>query len=171
MIMMSPNIKKQNGIALVVSLIMLLLMTLLAVSSMRTTILEEKMAGNFKDRNSAFQASESALRAGENYLRTTMVLPTFDGSTAGLYQPTTLGTISRWDQVNWSNAGEVVAYVGLPGVATQPNYIIEELQPIAELGGSLEVGAALENRFYRVTAQGVGATANAVVQLQSTYKR
>jgi len=168
--MIDRNIKKQNGIALVVSLIMLLLMTLLAVSSMKSTVLEEKMAGNYKDRITAFQAGEAALRAGENYLRTTMVLPIFDGTTAGLYQPTTAGD-ARWELVNWANIGEVAAYIGLSEVAVQPNYIIEELQPVAEPGGSLEAGTALENRFYRVTGQAVGGTETALVILQSTYKR
>lgn len=166
------RIKKQNGLALIVSLIMLLLMTLLAVSSMRTTILEEKMAGNYKDRNTAFQAAEAGIRAGEGYLRTTMVLPTFDGSTAGLYQPATPPNMAVWQTVDWTDiVNEVVAYVGLSEVAEQPNYIIEELQPVAEPGGTLEVGTALENRFYRVTSQAVGGTETAVVMLQSTYKR
>ena len=156
--------------ALIVSLIMLLLMTLLTVSSMRTTILEEKIAGNYKDRNTAFQASEAGLRAGENYLRTTMVLPVFDGSTIGLYQPTSTGA-ARWDIIAWSSASEAMAYTGLSDVASQPKYIIEELQPIADAGGSLEVGTALENRFYRVTSQAVGGTETASVRLQSTYKR
>jgi len=164
------NSQTQNGMALVVSLIMLLLMTLLTISSMRTTILEEKIAGNYKDRNTAFQASEAGLRAGENYLRTTLVLPIFDGSTIGLYQPTTSGA-ARWEIVDWTDASEAVAYVGLADVADQPNYIIEELQPVSESGGSLEVGTALENRFYRITSQAVGGTATAVVMLQSTYKR
>jgi len=168
--MIKINRQSQHGMALIVSLIMLLLMTLLSISSMRTTILEEKIAGNYKDRNTAFQAAEAGLRAGENYLRTTMVLPIFNGSTIGLYQPTTSGD-ARWETVDLTNASEAVPYNGLAGVAATPNYIIEELQPVTESGGSIEVGTALENRFYRVTSHAVGGTATAVVMLQSTYKR
>jgi type IV pilus assembly protein PilX len=165
------TMKKQRGIALVVSLIMLLLMTLLSVSSMKSTLLEEKMAGNYKSRNTAFQSAEAGLRAGETYLATTTILPLFNGTTAGLYQPTLSGN-SRWNSVDWANAAEVVAYVGtLSDVAANPNYIIEELEPVAEGGGSLEVGTALENRFYRITTEAVGNTDNAVVMLQGTYKR
>ncbi|HEC59907.1 MAG TPA: hypothetical protein ENI24_10115, partial [Methylophaga sp.] len=85
--MAKHHLVKQQGVVLVISLIMLLIMTILAISSMSTTILEEKMSGNFKDRNMAFQAAEAGLRAGESYLRTTPVLPVFDGS-GGLYLPT-----------------------------------------------------------------------------------
>jgi type IV pilus assembly protein PilX len=163
--------KSQKGIVLVVSLIMLLLLTLLGVSGMKSTILEEKMAGNYKDKNMAFQSAEAALRAGETYLRTTVTLPLFDGATTGLYQPTTTGA-SRWDTVTWSDAGQVIAYAGtLSDVADAPNYIIEELAPVPSSGGSKEAGTVQEHKYYRITAQAVGGTVTAVVRLQSTYKR
>ena len=163
----------QQGIALVVSLIMLLLMTLLAITSMNTTVLEEKMAGNYKDRNMAFQAAEAGVRAGENYLRTTTVLPVFDGSTAGLYQPTLTGA-SRWDDsiTDWSVSANVKEYTGtLAGLSSKPKYIIEELQAIPDSGGSVEAGVTTENRYYRITSRAVGGTDSALVMLQTTYKR
>ncbi|MFT7413442.1 MAG: type IV pilus assembly protein PilX [Methylophagaceae bacterium] len=163
---------KQQGVALVISLIMLLLMTLLAISSMNTTILEEKMAGNYKDRNMAFQAAEAGVRAGETYLRTTPVLPVFDGTTLGLYKPTVSGS-SQWERVVWTKtSNEVREYLNsLSNVAAKPLYIIEELLPVNDTGGSLEAGVALENRYYRITSQAVGGTDTAVVMLQTTYKR
>ncbi len=165
------TMRRQKGIALVISLVMLLLMTILSVSSMKSTILEEKMAGNYKNRNTAFQAGESGLRAGEFYLANTVVLPLFDGSSAGLYQPTTTGN-SRWNSVDWTSGTEVITYVGsLSNVAANPKYIIEELEPVDEGGGSLEVGTALENRYYRITSRAVGNTDTSIVMLQSTYKR
>mgnify|MGYP003385910985 FL=1 len=164
----------QQGVALVVSLVMLLVMSLLAVSSMNTTVLEEKMAGNYKDRNMAFQAAEAGLRAGETFLRTTPVLPLFDGTIAGLYQPTSSG-LPRWNEgvVTWSAAGEVKTYPAstLSDISSPPVYIIEELAPIKDAGGSLEAGVALERRYYRITSRAVGGTDTAVVMLQSTYKR
>jgi len=150
-------------------MIMLLLLTLLAVSSMNTTIMEEKISGNYKDKNTAFQSAEAALRAGEGYLRNTAILPVFDG-TNGLYQPTTSGG-SRWSVIDWSDGNKVVSYVGLGGVVEQPSYIIEELLPVIDPDDSLEVGVALENKFYRVTASAVGGTSTAVIMLQSVFKR
>ena len=39
----------QNGVALIVSLIILLILSILGVQSLQTSTLEEKMAGNFRD--------------------------------------------------------------------------------------------------------------------------
>jgi type IV pilus assembly protein PilX len=160
----------QRGAVLVVGLVILLVMTLIGVTAMRATGLEEKMAGNMRDRNLAFQAAESGLRAGEAFL-TIAVLPLFDG-TNGLYQPTSVPP-ERWDAINWNASANVKSYtVGtLSSVASQPAYIIEELPPVPGTTGSLEAGVAEQQQFYRVTARGVGGTANAVVMLQSVFKR
>jgi len=160
---------KQKGVVLIVSMIMLLLLTLLAISSMNTTIMEEKITSNYKDKNTAFQAAEAALRDGETYLRDTTPLPIFTGEN-GLYQPTNTGA-PRWNLVAWSVAAQRRSYAGLAGVAEQPNYIIEELLPILNPNGTAEVGVELENQFYRVTTQAVGASETALVMLQSVYKR
>jgi type IV pilus assembly protein PilX len=166
--------KRQKGAALIITLLILLVMTLIGISGMQTTVLEEKMAGNFKDRNMSLQAAESALRSAEDYLNTTAILPTFDGSTHGLYQPSTV-EVPRWDDsvINWSDTtNDVIAYAGaLSNISAAPAYIIEEMQPVSEAGSSLEVGVAMENRYYRVTTRAVGGTNTAVVMLQSTYKR
>ena len=65
-----PNSKsdKQAGSALIVSLVILLLLTLIGVTAMSTTSLEERMAGNNRDENIAFQAAETAARDGENWI-------------------------------------------------------------------------------------------------------
>ncbi|HAI96083.1 MAG: pilus assembly protein PilX [Cycloclasticus sp.] len=168
------NTAKQQGAALFVSLIMLLLMTLIGVTGMQSTILEEKMAGNFKDRSMSLQAGESALRFAENYLKTTVVLPSFTGTTLGHYLPTSSGA-PRWDAsvTNWSDTtNDVIAYNGsLTDISSPPVYIIEEMPPIPESGGSLETGVALESNYYRISVQSVGGTDTAVTLLQSIYKR
>ena len=58
--------KSQKGAVLIVSLIILLLLTMLGINSMRSTLLQEKMAGNSNDYNRAMQAAETALREGES---------------------------------------------------------------------------------------------------------
>ena len=57
--------KQQTGSALIVSLSILLILTILGVSAMRTASLEERMAGNSRDSQMAFEAAEAALRAAE----------------------------------------------------------------------------------------------------------
>ncbi|MEN9425556.1 MAG: hypothetical protein RL122_2939, partial [Pseudomonadota bacterium] len=60
------TITRQRGATLIFSLVMLLVMTTLALSSVRGIGLQERMASNLYDRDLAFHAAESALRAGEN---------------------------------------------------------------------------------------------------------
>lgn len=60
--------KHQAGSALIIGLTVLLLMFILGTAGMRTTIMEEKMAGNVRDSNIAFQAAELGLQDGEQDL-------------------------------------------------------------------------------------------------------
>jgi type IV pilus assembly protein PilX len=53
---------------LVISLVLLLSLTLLGLAAMQNTSLEERMAGNMRAENIAFQAAEAGLRAGEAWL-------------------------------------------------------------------------------------------------------
>jgi len=55
------NIKNQNGAVLITALIMLVILTMLGLSSMTTTIMEERMAANSQEINRAFQAASSGL--------------------------------------------------------------------------------------------------------------
>lgn len=163
--------KRQRGAVLMTTLLLLLVMTLLGFSGMRTTILEEKMAGNFRDANLAFQSSESGLRAAEAFIDAN---PTanYNNVAAGLYQPTNADP-PRWEQVNWDNADEILAYptVLSTELADPPDGIIEELEIVLEVGDSQEAGMASESQYYRVTADAVGGSENAKVRLQTTYKR
>jgi len=61
----------QQGAVLIVSLILLLILTLVGVSGMKMTSLEERMSGNYKDHEMAFQAAEAALVEAENFLENT----------------------------------------------------------------------------------------------------
>lgn len=54
--------KQQTGSVLIISLVLLLIMTLLGISSIQMTILDEKMAANFQDKQKSLQAAESAIR-------------------------------------------------------------------------------------------------------------
>ena len=82
--------RKQQGAVLIVSLLMLLVMTLIGITAMNNTVLEEKMAGNTRQRQLAFQAAEAALRSAENWLFTNITnVPQFEaafnGAPAELY--------------------------------------------------------------------------------------
>lgn len=56
---------KEQGAALIVALIMLVIMALLGVAAMQNTTMEERMAGNVRQQYRAFQAAEAGLRWAE----------------------------------------------------------------------------------------------------------
>ena len=77
---LQPRIKRQKGAALVVGLVLMMVLTLLAVSTMRTATLELLMAGNAQYKEKAFQLAETGLRDAVNQLNQgTLSLGTTDG--------------------------------------------------------------------------------------------
>ncbi len=71
--MMKSNVQKtplvkQQGAALAVGLILLLIITLMGYTGMKGTILQEKMAAGLHNRTLASGGANSALRAGEDFL-------------------------------------------------------------------------------------------------------
>lgn len=59
---------QQRGAALIVSLIVLLVLTLIGVAGMNTSVMQERMAVNSQNSNRAFQAAESTVSALTNQL-------------------------------------------------------------------------------------------------------
>jgi len=58
--------KQQQGAVLMISLILLLVMTVLGLSTMNTSVMQEKMAANSQNINTTFQAAESAVTSVTN---------------------------------------------------------------------------------------------------------
>jgi type IV pilus assembly protein PilX len=56
------RMNKQKGAALVVGLVLMMVLTILAISTMRTATLELLMAGNAQYKERAFQLAETGLR-------------------------------------------------------------------------------------------------------------
>ncbi len=53
----------QRGIALVMALVMLMILTILGLTAMSTSSLEEKMSGNIQESTRAFEAAESGINS------------------------------------------------------------------------------------------------------------
>lgn len=159
----------QRGAVLIVGLLILLVMTLIGVTAMQTSTLEERMAGNLRDINLAFQASEAALRQGENELAdsATYVAMKFDG-TDGTYPE----GIDPLDKTKYAKTFAGTNF-SLQGLAQQPIYYIEEFPPVKLPRSSVVSGFEPPPTitYYRVTGRGVGATDTAVATVQSTYLR
>ena len=166
----------QRGAVLIVALVLLLVLTVLGTASIRDTTMEERMAGNFRDRSAALEAAESALRTGEAGVSNTTVFATmaFDG-TGGTHEVTQAST--SVDPGTASNYGltvpsSVLTYSGKLLVDQVPQYYVEKLPAIAMPGSNLAIGTQNQPpkvHHYRVTAKGYGISPNTEVVLQSTY--
>ena len=176
------SVRLERGSALVVALVFLLAMTLIGVTAMQGTTQEERMAGNMRSRNLAFQAGESALRDGEGWLRPQPTQPVSTGTPPCgnqqqcVYQKNTLPDLVGLSQnMAWwvTNARQYgsTSVVEIGNVATDPYSVIEEH---AFLRDELGVGfksAPTGRDIYRVTARGTGATDDAIVMLRTTYAK
>jgi type IV pilus assembly protein PilX len=176
----APN--RQGGFVLILGMVFLVVLTLIGISNMRTSMMEERMTGGFNDRtNLAFESAELALREAEQYLDGVAVGP-FDSSKPGLHEVKPNGDdYSFWKgsscsttSFNWS-AGAcsyVTSTKQLPYTAAAPRYVIEHYADALVTGGSASIGKAKEYvKVYRITARGVGGQASTAVILQTTYKR
>ncbi|HIG65420.1 MAG TPA: pilus assembly protein PilX [Methyloprofundus sp.] len=174
------NKKRQQGVVLAISLIMLLLLTLIGITGMQVTGLEEKMAGNYRDQSLAFQSAESALRAGEKRIEQLRnngagSIQSFCNGTAGLfYRQGVTGctgcvtpacpTPKANNLATWTDNNTSVEYAtGSTLVASQPRYFISYTSQITDVD--------LKGRKYvfMVTARGTGGQDSSEVVLRSYY--
>jgi type IV pilus assembly protein PilX len=168
----------QQGAILVVSLLLLLVMTLLGLAAVQVTRLEERMAGNMRDVNIAFQSAESGLRDAENRLRLMVARPpicaTAPCAVPAVWERDSLPENLRNQTGAWwtTNAQEygVAGTHEIQQAAVDPRVLIEDAGFVAD---SLTVGhGPPEGRnFYRITAHSTGATDTAQAVLESTYTR
>ncbi len=170
---------RQRGVSLVIVLVFLIMMSLLGVTAMRTAGIEEKMSGNERDRQLAFEAAEAALRDAEIDVQdnVTSAAPFDSACTGGLCLPANGGAAVA-ATTNWAGAvprpyGSRTGANALQFVARQPRYIIELLPNMtAPSGESLNVMAsARAGTPFRITATGWGRRLSTQVQLQVVYVR
>ena len=147
----------QRGSALIVALVFLLAMTLIGTTAMQGTTQQERMAGNYWDRNLAFQAAEAALSVGGRDVgsRSASNLPSIDTS------PTQV-----WNQdSDWWETNSIPERRDDPEDMDSPpryRYIVQNLGP--SLGGGVEFAAAT-SFICRVVARATGGSDNALVIL------
>ena len=167
-----PAQRRQQGAVLAVTLVILLVVTLLTVSNMQTSILEEKMAGNNSDRNVAFQAAESGLREAEVFLEDIVSLGDFQGQ-AGLFGRTddepTFYTTDTWSDSTY----HVVAETDL-GSYERPRYFIKNMTTVQGTTGALNMSGYGDNKgtgdvtIFRVTVRATGTSAESAEVILGT---
>ncbi len=175
---------KQQGAALLVALIMLLISTLIGLASIRGTTLNEKMSSNMYDRSLSYQAAESALRAAEASLENDQTQGVDCTDINELCPPMPANTFDTVDTTGWTDVGNTYLVNDLL-LDSSPQYYIEKM---GEVGGTdeLDLGSSANCSNYagcdqtpptaaqfRITARsGVPADdGRSVVALQITVKQ
>lgn len=186
---------RQRGVALVVSLLLLIVVALVGMATVRGTIMQQKMASNVYDREQAFQAAEAGLRVATALLPSSPGLVARNCQAAGvtcLANPFTdanlpanvIHTVTADSSTGGGGSGTTFSASAV--AAMQPQFVIENMgnftDPNTNLGfgdtaNSLNYGvqgASSTAIFYRVTARS-GDPAQvgdrAVVTLQATIKQ
>ena len=168
--------KKQAGAALVVSLFILLVMTLIGVSSMQTTTMEEKMASNTREHQQAFEAAESALRAAEAHIEDDVTVTAgFDTTGSDGHYDNSVQDL--WRTLGWDNTDSLAdsSYTSTYGSAPAPRYIIEHYGSATtaidkfNLGGYGTGAGGGDVELFRITARGTGANNQSPVFIQTYY--
>lgn len=168
-----PN-QSQRGMALIVTLVLMLIMTIVATASMQITTMQERIAGNTRDAVTAFQAAEAAVRKAEDVLEGASV-GAFTGSNGRYEICSATDTRTSCQKPAWSDrasSGWVTVSDSIAYVAKQPEFIIERYTSITDPSASLDADTPQSTyEFYRVTARGYGISDKSIAVLQSTYRR
>jgi type IV pilus assembly protein PilX len=191
---------KQTGAVLIIALIMLVVLTLLGLSAMQTSTVEEIMAGNLKDCNQGFQAAESAISDAANWLETRNTRPKADlAASDNIYSS---DAFTRDDSVkpaspdfSWSDhaiqygkldaSATIVKRIGTcdPGnppedthamhdLSSLPCLVIEEHDFVPDNGDPDNRAKGIGSYYYRITTIGYGSTDKSQSRLEATlYKR
>jgi type IV pilus assembly protein PilX len=164
----------QRGAALITSLVILLVLTVLGISAMKSSNLQENIVGNLRDHDLAFQAAETGLRAAEGSLDAIVTIPVPDDSgTNGVYSRNyfynNFGAMNSlaYNTGVWSSA--TVYATPLPEVSANPSYLTEFEQKIAD---DLDPESAAKGKgryYYRITARGFGSSQHSAILLQEVY--
>jgi len=160
--------KKQQGVALVISLLMLVAITLLAVSALRNTVIQEKMAGNLTDAEISRQVVEMTLRQVAGQLPPANAPAWFVPAVPAPVQ----GTPDVWNNsAFWNNAGQVV--VAVNGRNYTGQYIVENLgfwtsrqDPTCKP----KENPLCERQTYRITARNQPVEGRAAVMMQVIWR-
>ena len=174
--------RRQRGAVLVISLVILLLLTLVGVTGMQSTTLEERMAGNSRQRDVAFQAAETAFRDAEWLIEhKTDGTSLADPYAASVFDPTCSGglcasadvaaTLSSelWRTVDWTGpqarrVGQNLAALAPVDAARAEAELPEAVAGVPEQpryvieATRLQFAGNPDARWvYRMTARGYGA--------------
>jgi len=182
---------------MLMALLILIVLTLLAVFSSSSGIMQERMSGNYTDYARAYEAAEAGIAWGEGYLAdTNLTQQPFTCTPAQCATGTNVirdigslpGNISSLNETWWTDNG--LRYGDIPGVATPTPATLTAITVDATLPGVSTVPRIIIERvfcrddvaagprcsgpgihFYRITSFATGGNPNNTVILESTFSR
>ena len=168
----------QRGAILVTSLLILLILTVIGITAMQVTRMQERMAGNSRDTSLAFQGSEAALRDAEQQLFTYAIEPVkcLDPSEActTLYDRDIMANMADnsadwWEETAQQYGDDDEEELTDEGLKEDPRFAVEEFAHVRM--GDLGVDSLDRRTIYQVTARSTGGSGEANVVLQTTYAK
>ncbi|GLQ94638.1 pilus assembly PilX family protein [Dyella acidisoli] len=170
---------KEGGYVLIASLLMLLVMTVLAVSMYHNFTIQENVASNTKEKGRSFQLAQSTLQYAEYVLvHNSASLPSSVSCTSGTVFTALTICSNSYSITNPTTATGVMslaayqAYTSMQPAITvsttssTDTYYANPQYYFQYLGGAPN-GAG---QIYQVTALSYGSTPSAVAVVQSTYE-
>jgi type IV pilus assembly protein PilX len=177
----------QRGVVLISSLLLLLVITIMALSMFRSFGIQEKIAGNMREKQRALQAAVSAEQFAEFWLSSnasgTVSTPcsallngnTGQGQICSNQLPNVVTSVTA---VPWQIGGAPVGVTFTPpgmliNSSTTPNTIVNPTYAsaptfyISDLGASAD--ATTQGEVYQIDAVGYGGNSNTVSVVESTY--
>ena len=171
----------QHGIVLVSSLLLLLVVTIMALSMFRSFGIQEKIAGNMREKQRALQAAMSAQQYAEVWLDSNSAgnppiacaAPFLNanlnqGQICTTSVPPLDFTNVPWSAgVTYTPAGMLIAGPSVPNILANPTYFSAPTFYITDMGASAD--ANIPGEIYQVDAVGYGGNSNTVAVVESTY--
>lgn len=163
----------QRGAALIVSMMMLIILTLIGVTSMRTTIMQERMTSNERNRSIAMQSSESGLRDAEAIVAALLFAEGYGQEPGELTE--TENDPDVFDPTAWENTDSVeathnshIAASGAP-TRTMTKMLGRDRNGDGSLNQSGYDGNAVSPgvTHFRITSRGLGGDTRAEAILQT----
>jgi type IV pilus assembly protein PilX len=166
---------RERGTVLVFAMVMLLILTLLGITAVTTSSLQEKMAGNLRDQYMAQEAGDSILRDGEGWVFKQTAKPTpscSPNSSERVWNSscTAILGVETKDDSWWSSNGFLSTQAN-NYLAQEPRYVVQLLQTVPSNPQVALSGPKKYVLYYRVTGWSVGASNFARGSLQSLFTR
>jgi type IV pilus assembly protein PilX len=174
--------KHQQGAVLVTSMIILLILTMLALSAVQNTSLQELMSRNERDSDLAFHSAETGLREAEVFLSTLNAVAGFQVANQNGFYDSVNNAPPIFANFDWlvaaNNARGFILVVTVDArTPLAGRYVIEwvrtvvagtDILNIDNIGQDTGTG---RTQMFRITSIGLGGSGTAQVILQSTYGR